>query len=140
MTARKRSRYVRPTARPPARKSPRRRISHRADGASFHSGSTGPPESFSVACETPLPRTVNRRRSVTAQRLQMSRAGITFMSGEAVLRIVLIELDHHLIARDFGNDRGRRDRKTYQVSLDDGFLVQPSSRIGFGIKNQLSRD
>ena len=50
-------------------------------------------------------------RAVGLERGQVRRCAIAFMLIEAVGRILLVELEHQVIARHFRDDRSSRDRE-----------------------------
>src|SRR5437762_10474613 len=62
-----------------------------------------------------------RRRSKPTEGILMFGCSITFVLGEAIARTLPVEVDHHPIARDLGDDRCRRDRQTLAVAFDDRF-------------------
>src|SRR5690242_5357186 len=47
------------------------------------------------------------------QRFLMFGGAVALVLGEAIAWILLVEIDHHPVARDFGDDRGGRDRQAF---------------------------
>src|SRR6185436_2156894 len=64
---------------------------------------------------------VMHRRPEAAQSFLMLGRAVALVLGETIARTLTVELDHHPVARDLGDDRGRRDRQALAVAFDDGF-------------------
>jgi len=63
------------------------------------------------------------RGSEPVQRLKMLRHGIALVRLEAITWAILRQLAHQAVARDFGDDRGRRDRENQTVAADHRFAA-----------------
>jgi hypothetical protein len=54
----------------------------------------------------------------------MQFGAVALVLAEAILRKLRAEVTHHPIARDLGDDAGRRDRKAEAIAIDNGGLRQ----------------
>jgi len=66
---------------------------------------------------------MERRGAVKAQRVEVVGSGVTFVAGEAVLRVDHVPLFHARVAMRFGKDRGGRYGNTACVAFDERFLL-----------------
>ena len=67
------------------------------------------------------------RGAEPVQRLEMLGHAVALVGLETVARAILRQLAHQAVARDLGDDRGRRDRHHQPVAADHGVAV--ASRI-----------
>src|SRR5271166_2907250 len=62
---------------------------------------------------------MNRRRAQLVERLDVLVGAVSLVLREAVAGVKGVELYHHAVARDFGNDRRGRDAETFAIATDD---------------------
>src|SRR4051794_3150425 len=55
-------------------------------------------------------------------RIEVVAGGVALVAIEAVARIPPVQIEHHPIARDLGDDRGRRNRRAPAVAVDHAAL------------------
>ena len=56
------------------------------------------------------------------QRFEMHWCAITFVLGEAVVRILVVQFEHQSVARHFGDHTRGGDGEADAVAFDDGAL------------------
>src|SRR5262245_57198213 len=70
----------------------------------------------------------------------MGSTGIALMLGETILRVLLMQLDHHRVARYFSDNRCRGDGEAKLVAFHDGLLVKRRDRRKSTLLKQLERN
>src|ERR1700691_4696001 len=63
------------------------------------------------------------RRTEPVERGEMFGHAVAHVALEAITRMGGAETGHEAVARDFGDDRGGRDRRHQAVAADDGLTV-----------------
>src|ERR1700724_3306971 len=70
-----------------------------------------------------------RRRAELLDDTHVTRSAVALVPGEAVAGVKTIEIVHQAVARDLGDDRGRRDAEAFAIAADNPGLrkLQPGN-------------
>ena len=67
---------------------------------------------------------MHRRRAESLYRFDVSGCAVALVLGEIIARVVVIEIDHHPVAHDLGNDRGGGNVQRAGVATGEGEFSQ----------------
>jgi|GEM_PF-6621818 len=81
---------------------------------------------------------MKRRGTMLTEGLKVIRCGVTFVTGDAVLRVHDVPFFHASVAMRFGEDGGSSDRNAARVAFDERFLFDENIEL-HGIDEQIIR-